>query len=193
MGRIGVGARAKSRLSALPRLTMQEAMKQTVTTKSTHLALAAGVLAIAALGVPAHAQQYQQELRHTNAPCQGSGPAVRLTITDVRETSGTVRVQLYRGTADDWLETGRWLNRIELPAREGTMSVCMPVPAAGEYAIAIRHDINGNGKTDIRTDGGGMSNNPSINIFNLGRPSINRTRFTMGREVLPMSIRMRYF
>ena len=66
------------------------------------------------------------------------------------------------------------------------------VPAAGTYAIAIRHDVNGNGGTDLRTDGGGMSNNPSINIFNLGRPSVERTRFSVGREVKPMSIRMRY-
>ena len=87
---------------------------------------------------------------------------------------------------------GRWLNRIELPARAGTMSICMPVPAAGDYAIAVRHDVNDNGETDISTDGGGMSNNPSINIFNLGRPSINRTKFTIGREVKPMAIRMRY-
>ena len=101
-------------------------------------------------------------------------------------------MQLYRGTRADWLEHGRWLNRIELPARAGSMQVCMPVPAAGDYAIAIRHDQNGNGQTDLTSDGGGMSNNPSINIFNLGRPGIDRTRFSIGREVRSMSIRMRY-
>ena len=153
------------------------------------------IAATAALApsAPAVAQQYQQELRHSVAPCQGQGPAVWINVTGVRASQGTVRIQLYRGTSADWLEGGRWLNRIELPAREGSMSVCMPVPAAGQYAIAIRHDVNGNNKTDIRTDGGGMSNNPSINIFNLGRPSINRTRFSVGREVLPMTITMRYF
>jgi uncharacterized protein (DUF2141 family) len=93
----------------------------------------------------------------------------------------------------DWLERGKWLNRIEVPARAGTMTICMPAPAAGDYAIAIRHDVNGNGETDIRSDGGGMSNNPSINIFNLGRPSIARTRFTLPSEVMPMTIRLRYF
>lgn len=154
-------------------------------------ALAAGLL-VAGLASAASAQQYRQELRHSVTPCQGAGPAVWLNLTEISQSRGTIRVQLYNGTERDWLETGRWLHRIELPARQGTMQVCMPVPAPGNYAIAVRHDVNGNGSTDLRTDGGGMSNNPSINIFNLGRPSINRTRFSIGREVKPMSIRMRY-
>ncbi len=116
-----------------------------------------------------------------------------INLTGVRGSTGIVRIQLYRGIAGDWLERGRWLQRIEIPAREGAMAICMPVPSAGDYAIAIRHDVNGNGSTDLRTDGGAMSNNPSINIFNLGRPSINRTKFTIGRQVLPMTINMRYF
>lgn len=150
--------------------------------------------AVAALGAdPAQAQRYQQELRHSAAPCEGAGPAIQVTVTGIRTASGKIRVQLYRGTEADWLETGRWLNRIELPARAGSMTICMPAPASGDYAIAVRHDVNENGETDIRTDGGAMSNNPSINIFNLGRPSINRTRFSLGNEVMPMTIRMRYF
>ncbi len=151
----------------------------------------AAVMALA-VAAPTSAQDYRQELRHSVAPCQGNGPAVWITITEISESRGTLRVQLYPGTDADWLETGRWLHRIEVPARAGSVQVCMPVPATGNYAIAIRHDVNGNGRTDLRSDGGGMSNNPSINIFNLGRPSIDRTRFSMGREVKSMSIRMRY-
>jgi len=155
--------------------------------------VAAALLAAPGMAAPASAQAFQQELRHSAAPCRGDGPAVMINLTGIRGSTGLVRVQLYRGIPDDWLERGRWLNRIELPAREGAMAICMPVPAAGDYAIAIRHDVNGNGSTDIRTDGGAMSNNPSINIFNLGRPSINRTKFSIGRQVLPMTINMRYF
>ena len=92
----------------------------------------------------------------------------------------------------DWLETGRWLNRIELPARAGTMSVCMPAPGPGTYGIAIRHDVNGNDETDLTQDGGGMSNNPSINIFNLGKPSYTKVAFSLAQEVKAMTIRMRY-
>ncbi len=151
------------------------------------------VAGLAALAVAAPAQaQYNQYLRHDAAECRGDGPAVRITVSGVKSSRGTLRVQLYRATRADWLETGRWLNRIELPARAGTMSVCMPAPGPGTYGIAIRHDVNGNGETDLTQDGGGMSNNPSINVFNLGKPSYTKVAFSLGNEVKAMTIRMRY-
>jgi uncharacterized protein (DUF2141 family) len=159
------------------------------------LSIAAFVSAalLAGTTVPAHAQ-FRNEIAHNPAACRaGRGPAVYVTIDGVKQNGGTLRVQLYRGIKADWLERGRWVNRIQLPARAGRMQVCMPVPIAGTYAIAVRHDINGNGRTDLRTDGGGMSNNPSINIFNLGRPSYTRTAFPVAAgEVKPITIEMKY-
>ncbi len=154
------------------------------------LVLAPGLAALA-MPAPVHAQ-YNQYLRHDAAKCRGDGPAVRITVNGVKSSRGTLRVQLYRATRADWLETGRWLNRIELPAQAGTMSVCMPAPGPGTYGIAIRHDVNNNDETDLTQDGGGMSNNPSINVFNLGKPSYTKVAFALGREVKPMTIRMRY-
>ena len=82
--------------------------------------------------------------------------------------------------------------RVEVPARAGVMTVCVPLPEAGSYGIAVRHDINGNGKTDLTSDGGGMSNNPSINIFNLGKPSYKKTAFDVGNAPRAISITMKY-
>ena len=147
---------------------------------------------LVALATPALAQ-YKQEISNDPARCRGSGPAVQVTVTDVRSSDGKVRVQLYRGTQKDWLASGRWIYRMEVPARAGRMSFCMPVPEAGTYGIAVRHDVNGNGKTDFTSDGGGMSNNPSINVFNLGKPSYRKTAFEVGsNEVKPITIQMRY-
>lgn len=153
---------------------------------------AAGAFTLAA---PATAQsEYRQKISNDMRKCApGKGPAVRVTISGVKSSAGKVRVQVYKGTKADWLESGRWLNRIELPARKGTMTFCMPVPASGSYAIAARHDANGNGKTDIREDGGAMSRNPSINIFNLGKPSVSKTRFNASAGVSKISIQMKYF
>lgn len=152
------------------------------------LALAGVALAVA---TPAQAQ-YRQHLRHDAAKCSGNGPAIRITVSGVKSSAGTLRVQLYRATKADWLETGRWLNRIELPARAGTMSVCMPAPQAGTYGIAIRHDVNDNNETDLTQDGGGASNNPSFNVFNLGKPSYSKVAFSLGQEVKAIAIRMHY-
>lgn len=149
-------------------------------------AVAAGTLAVA---VPALA--YQQEIRNDPARCRGAGPAVRVNVAGIESSSGNLRVQIYNGTREDWLESGKWLYRIEVPARAGSMSFCLPVPAAGSYAVAVRHDTNGNGRTDLTSDGGAMSNNPSINILNLGRPNVTRTRFDVA-GVTTISINMRY-
>ena len=148
--------------------------------------LAAGVMALTALGsaTPASAQ-YAQELRHDPARCS-SGSAVWVTIEGIRPGGGTLRVQSYRATKGDWL------NRIELPARAGSMRVCMPLPASGHYGIAVRHDVNNNGKTDLSTDGGAMSNNPSLNIWNLGKPSYKKVGFDVGRAPTSIGITMRY-
>ena len=153
------------------------------------MALATAGLALAG---PASAQ-YRQKISHNPARCStSSGAAVKVQISGIESATGTIRVQSYRGTKEDWLEKGRWINRIELPAKKGSMTVCMPLPGPGTYGIAVRHDANGNGKTDISQDGGGMSNNPSINIFNLGKPSYKKTQFVVGDSVTSIGITMRY-
>ena len=151
-------------------------------------------LAIAGLAAPAPAEaQYRQKITNDAAKCAaGAGPAVRVTVTDIKESKGTIRIQNYRGTKEDWLEKGKWIYRMEAPAKAGSMTFCLPVSKPGTYAIAVRHDVNGNGDTDIFADGGAMSNNPSINIWNLGKPSYTKTRFDVGTGVETMSIRMRY-
>jgi uncharacterized protein (DUF2141 family) len=151
-------------------------------------------LALTALAAPAPAEaQYRQKISNNPAKCAaGAGPAVRVTVTDIRESTGTMRVQSYRGTKEDWLEKGKWIYRMEAPAKAGSMTFCMPLPRPGTYAIAVRHDVNGNGDTDIFADGGAMSNNPSINIWNLGKPSYKKTRFDVGPGVESISIQMRY-
>jgi uncharacterized protein (DUF2141 family) len=162
--------------------------------------LSAVLAAVAAVGltapVPALAQgraEYRDEIRNDMSRCTSDkGPALMVTVDGVKASSGKVRVQSYRATAGEWLQKGKWLSRIEVPARAGTMTFCVPLPASGTYAIAVRHDVNGNGGTDIRTDGGAMSNNPPINIFNLGKPSYSKVGVPVGRGVKTIRVQMKY-
>ena len=148
-----------------------------------------GALAAAA---PAMAG-YRNIISNDTSLCSsGKGPAVMVTVNGISKSTGKIRIQSYRATDAEWLEKGKWLNRIEAPARAGTMRFCMPVPATGSYGIAVRHDVNNNGKTDIMSDGGAMSNNPSLNIFNLGKPSYKKVAINVGPGVEAISITMRY-
>ena len=152
---------------------------------------ALGALALCCT-VPAHAQ-YKQVLGNDMSKCRGgNGPAVLVTVAGIKSAEGRIRVQSYRATAADWLQKGRWLTRTEAPARAGSMTFCVPVPAAGSYAIAVRHDLNGDGKTNLFGDGGGMSNDPPVNVFNLGRPSHTRTAFAVGNGTTAIRLTMRY-
>ena len=150
-------------------------------------------LSTALLAMPASAANAGQKISNDLSRCQtGNGPAVLVNLSGVKASSGKVRVQSYRGTKAEWLKKGAWLSRIEVPASAGDMTFCVPVPSSGVYGIAVRHDVNGNGKTDISKDGGGMSNNPSINIFNLGKPSYKKTALSVGDEVKSIRIKMKY-
>lgn len=122
----------------------------------------------------------------------GKGPAVLVSVRGLKTATGRVRIEVYPATKAAWLAKKKWINRIKADAAIGSMSVCMPVPAVGNYGIAVFHDRNGNGKVDIGSDGGGMSNNPAINIFNLGKPGVEQVRFYAGPGVTRLTINMRY-
>ena len=122
----------------------------------------------------------------------GQGPAVKVIVNGIKGSSGKLRVQSYPATKAAWLAKGRWLHRVESSARAGSMSFCVPVAVAGNYAFAVRHDKNGNGSTDISSDGGGFSNNPSINVLNLGKPSVGKVSFYAGSGITTITINMKY-
>ena len=104
------------------------------------------------------------------------------------------RFTAYPATSRDWLESKRYVIRVDARPQSGSVSVCVPLPAAGDYAIAVHHDVNGNRKSDL-SDGAGMSNNPGIRKI-LGLvprpPSVDKVRFAVGEGVTRMSISMQY-
>ena len=138
----------------------------------------------------------QQEIGNDMGRCAAgaAGSAVLVDVSGFDKAVGIIRVQSYPATKSAWLEKGQWINRIEMPARPngGQMLFCVPVPGPGRYAIAVRHDRNNNGKTDISEDGGGFSNNPKASIFNLGKPSVDKAAFAAGSGVTRISIKLQY-
>lgn len=155
---------------------------------SVHAKIAVAALALVS-GTAAAGTQISNDMSRCNS---GDGPAVLVSVRGIKQAAGKVRVQSYPATSGAWLAKGRWINRIENRAAGSTMTFCVPVPAPGKYGIAVRHDLNANGKTDISKDGGGFSNNPSINVFNLGKPSVNKVAFYAGPGVTRISINLKY-
>jgi uncharacterized protein (DUF2141 family) len=154
--------------------------------KSVHL-LALGALAFAA---PISAQA---ALGPDAAACgAGSGSAAFLVnVSGFKNRGGKLRVQLYGSNPADFLAKGKKLRRIDLPVtRSGPMRVCVAVPHPGQYAIAVRHDADGNGKSGWN-DGGGFSRNPDISLTHL-KPSYRQVAVKAGEGVQPVDVVLNY-
>ncbi len=141
-----------------------------------------GVLALCA---PAFAQPA--------TACAGDAPAILVNVSGLKSRAGLIRVQSYGGDPAHWFDKGTYLRRVELPAGQADQ-VCVPVPRPGTYAISVRHDSNGNGKSD-RADGGGMSGNPDVSLMGLllkRKPAPARVQVHVGNGVTPIQIVMNY-
>lgn len=155
----------------------------------------AALLIGSSFAAPALAYAQRQTIENDLSRCvAAAGPSMLVEVSGFQSATGTVRVQSYPATRNAWLEKGAWINRIESPVRltNGKMRFCVPLPAAGRYGIAVRHDRNGNGKTDLSQDGGGFTNNPKASIFNLGKPSADKAAVAVGNAPVAVSISLQY-
>lgn len=130
------------------------------------------------------------------ARCDGGQASVIVNVTGFRVRTGSVRVQLYAANPRTFLERRQWLQRIDLPvSRVGDMPICVPVSAAGRYAVSVRHDANGNGNSDRATDGGGFSGNPDVSVLDLilrRKPSLARVAFQVDSEPVRINVVLNY-
>lgn len=156
---------------------------------SKKMAKGAFFLAIAFAAAPGFAQVLGPDA----AACRpGAGQsAVLVSVNGFKERTGRIRVQLYRAN-DEFLARGRYLQRIDLPVSGGAgpMRFCVNAPAPGRYAIAVRHDVDGNGSSGWN-DGAGFSRNPSLSLTRL-RPNVGDVAIDVGHGVTPVNVVLNY-
>ena len=128
-------------------------------------ALSAAFLALVTPAVGARAAVLGPEAAACRAGADA--PAVLVRVLGFKNRGGNLRVQVYGDDPADFLAKGRKLKRIDLPVTPaGPMDVCVALPRPGNYAVAVRHDIDGSGKSSWN-DGGGFSRNPHISLISL--------------------------
>jgi uncharacterized protein (DUF2141 family) len=121
------------------------------------------------------------------AACASGEPSLRVRVSGFKDVRGTIRVRLYE--EGGWLQRGRSLSRLRVPVTSASMDLCVRVPRAGRYAVALHHDINGNRERDW-DDGAGFSRNPRLSLT--GRPSFEGSAVQVGGRVTPIAIQMMY-
>jgi uncharacterized protein (DUF2141 family) len=142
---------------------------------------------LAAAAAPAPAQE--------PAECPESGP-VRLLVRvhDVRSAAGNVTAVVYGDNPADFLARGKRLERRRVPARVGTVSLCLPLPGPGTYALALYHDEDGDRRLTrnllgLPAEGYGFSRDAPTT---LGLPLFEDVAFSAGPGSNALEARMRY-
>lgn len=115
-----------------------------------------------------------------------------LDVTKLRSTRGMIRVCLtaipanFPSCTDDAKAVTR-----SIPAT--THDISFDGLPRGDYAIAVIHDENGNGKLDtfagIPREGFGFSRNP---VITFGPPSFKAARFTVSGDADAQQVKMLY-
>lgn len=116
-----------------------------------------------------------------------------LDVSNLRSAKGNILVCLTANPAhfpDCRKDPGA--HRLVAPAREAHRIMLNDV-APGDYAVALIHDENGNGKLDTRlmipVEGFGFSRNPPIRF---GPPKFASARFVYEGGAEPMAVKMKY-
>ena len=138
------------------------------------LAACASVLAASAGG---------RQAAHTSAP---AAVTLTVTITGARSAAGELGVAVFADPAGFPEDEAKALRRLVTsvdPATAGAR-VTFPGLPAGTYAVAVRHDVNRNGRLDknflgIPTEGYGVSNNPPPRLRS---PRFDEAAFTIGAD-----------
>ncbi len=119
----------------------------------------------------------------------GSTTAALVTVDGFRDRDGNLRVVIYRAREDEFLASGKYAQRIDTPMTPaGSMTVCAPVPEAGDYVVVALHDRDANGKLGPFHDGAGFSRNPKLG---LSKPKIDKVVMRLD-GVTPVTITLNY-
>ncbi|MGE4322079.1 MAG: DUF2141 domain-containing protein [Sphingobium sp.] len=123
----------------------------------------------------------------------GDSQPLTMAVEGLRSTSGNILVCVTQVAAHfpDCSADPARMHRIVPAAQADTALGDLP---PGDYAIAIIHDENGNGRLDtfagIPREGVGFSRNPALRF---GPPRFSSARFAVAHAPVRQAIRVKYF
>ena len=120
---------------------------------------------------------------------------LNVTVTGANSDEGHLLISLFDRAEffPDKPEKAIYAKKVRLKNRRAKVS--LNKLKAGDYAIAIAHDANDNGKLDtngigIPTEGFGFSRNPKIMV---GPPKFEKSRIHVDQKNVSTEIMLKYF
>jgi len=125
--------------------------------------------------------------------CAHGNPALKIKVSNVKNSKGIIVADLHDDVKENFLDWEKVVLRVRATATEGETFFCMPVPAPGNYSVAIYHDKNSNAFFDknflgLPKERFGMSNNPK---FTTKSPKFEEATFAVPAEGVEMEIKLR--
>lgn len=129
-----------------------------------------------------------------SAPSAAAGPTLALRISGFRSGDGQALIVVYRGEDGFPKQADKAWKKLAVKVADGRASVDLGEVPAGDYAVVIVHDENGNNQLDtswigIPQEGIGTSNNAK---GRMGPPRYRDARFEVGAEGATQNIKMMY-
>ena len=116
--------------------------------------------------------------------------ALTVTVTNVATEDGQVRIAVY--DEETWLDTERRVAREFVAPLSATVSATFELPP-GTYAVAVLHDVNGNGRMDygfmrMPKEPYGFSNGV---VPRFGPPKFDDSAFAIADDDVDITIELR--
>ena len=116
--------------------------------------------------------------------------ALTVTVTNVATEDGQVRIAVY--DEETWLDTERRVAREFVAPLSTTVSATFELPP-GTYAVAVLHDVNGNGRMDygfmrMPKEPYGFSNGV---VPRFGPPKFDDSAFAIADDDVDITIELR--
>jgi uncharacterized protein (DUF2141 family) len=117
---------------------------------------------------------------------------LEVSVTGVRSTDGQVKLMLF-DHAEGFRKEDKARQVLALPAVAGEVHGMFHGLPAGQYAILVYHDENGDGKLNLRfgmfpKEGYGLSNNPKVS----GPPAFKDSAFDVAEGGKRIDIKLIY-
>lgn len=125
------------------------------------------------------------------------GPALLVDAFGLKDRQGTLKLEVYPATDQDFLQddnilinAGKVFRRVEtvVPAT-GPVSLCIRVPQAGSYAVSLLHDRDASRRFGWTVDGIGFSGNPKLGW---SKPKAAAAHVNAGAGLTRIAIRLNY-
>ena len=156
------------------------------------------VLAFSFAAFAAAAPARAQIIGSDAAACApGGGPAILANLIGFKDRKGSLKLELYPATEEDFLKDdrdlikeGKFFRRVRADTpQSGNVLVCIRVPRPGRYALLATHDRDLKNKFNFFQDGAGFASNKRLGM---SRPKLPQAVIDVGNGVATTTIRMQY-